>query len=129
MLKVPEWSPPVPTMSTTLSPTSTVTAASSMASTIPVISSLVSPLARSPVTREAIWAEVARPAITSPMAARAASRLSDSPVTIAPSVAAQSKEFSTPVTPGRLTQPSARMRRPTRSGHRLRGRQGARTTR
>ena len=65
-----EWerSPPVPTMSTAGPGTSIRWAAASIAAARPDISAAVSPLLRSATAKAAIWAGVASPAMTSPIA-------------------------------------------------------------
>ena len=63
MLTVFARSPPVPTMSTARTGTSTRTACDSMLSTRPDTSAAVSPLARSATAKPASWADVASPAI------------------------------------------------------------------
>ncbi len=64
----PYGSPPVPTMSSAIGSTGSFSALASTASRKPTISSTVSPFARRATSIPASWAEVASPAITSPMA-------------------------------------------------------------
>ncbi len=68
MLTDPDRSPPVPTMSTVRTSSSTRRACASMARAIPAISAAVSPLARNATANPAICAGVASPDITWSMA-------------------------------------------------------------
>jgi len=64
MLNVPARSPPVPQVSMAPEGRSSGVACARIDSTKPVISSTVSPFARSAISRPAIWTGVASPAIT-----------------------------------------------------------------
>ena len=74
-------SPPVPTTSSSRPGTEIGLAAAYIASTMPVTSSTVSPLARSATTSPVSWTGVASPAKTSSMAHRACSVVRSSPAT------------------------------------------------
>ena len=87
MLKVPDPSPPVPTMSIVPSGASTRTTRSRIAEAKPANSSTVSPRIRSPMSRAASWDGVASPSITSPIARRASPRVRVRPSTMAASAA------------------------------------------
>src|SRR5215211_3163610 len=94
-LKVPARSPPVPQVSSSGPGTSRGAAAASMALTRPVISVAVSPLMRRPVAKAAIWAGVASPASTEPMAAPASSSLRSSRRRSGPSTAGHANTSDT----------------------------------
>ena len=84
MLNVPDESPPVPQVSTSGPSTSTRSDFSRITRAIPTISSSVSTLTRSAVTKAPIWAGVASPSMISLMAPPASSAVRDRPSTSVP---------------------------------------------
>ena len=94
-LKVPARSPPVPQVSSSGPGIASGAAAASIALTRPVISVAVSPLMRRPVAKAAIWAGVASPASTEPMAATACSSLRSSRRSSGPSTVGQANGSDT----------------------------------
>jgi hypothetical protein len=117
----PDSSPPVPQVSTTGWGVETCRARSRMTRAMPAISSTVSPLKRSAVTKAAICAGVASPAMISSIAAAASVWSSDPPaasLTIASRItppSPQTKELSPAGDESlRGATPFGRPRRPTR---------------
>src|SRR4029453_2997917 len=126
-LKVPARSPPVPQVSSSGPGTANGAAAASMALTRPVTSSAVSPLIRRAVAKAAIWAGVASPASTDPMAAPACSSLRSSRRSSGPSTVGQANRSDTASSrvPSMLSAPSltSEMRKDTikQPGHARQG--------
>ena len=110
MLKVPEPSPPVPTMSIVPAGASTRTTRSRIAVAKPASSSTVSPRIRRPISSAASCEGVASPSITAPIARRASSMDSVLPSTIAATAARTSSLIGRPrssVGAGSRGRPSA----------------------
>ena len=82
MLKVPEASPPVPTMSIAPAGASTGVTLARMTRVAPTSSSIVSPRTRSPIRKAPIWEGVAPPDIRISNAAAASASLKLAPVAI-----------------------------------------------
>jgi hypothetical protein len=89
MLTDIERSPPVPTTSSSRPSTLIGVAAAYIASTSPVTSSTVSPLARSATAKPAIWASDASPARISPVAHATCADVSSVRATSAPRTSGQ----------------------------------------
>jgi hypothetical protein len=96
-------SPPVPTTSRTRPGTSIGVETAYIASTRPVSSSIVSPLARSATAKPEIWAGVASPERISPIAQAVCPAVRSTPETSGPRTSGQVWTLNRRSAPGRVT--------------------------